>query len=149
MEDLRHVCAHMRPADRQECMAFTGLPPEATLPSAVAQGALAMVVPETGEVIGLCGVDKCSLADFGLIWMCATTALSDHRHAFLRHAKALISAAHIHFPRIGNMVDARNTLHVRWLALLGFQFTGAALLGPLNVPFLTFERSRTDPCVNP
>lgn len=145
-EDITHICAHMRPADRDECLAATGLPPEVVLPlSASRWGALTMVVPSSGEVLGLCGAHPSSgIEGFGIVWMLATTAISHNRMVFIRHARQWIELLHQHYPRLGNHVDGRNVLHIRWLQLLGFKLTGVVTLGPQSLPFVTFERSSTD-----
>lgn len=109
---------------------------------AYAHRSLAMCVPATGEVVGLCGVVESPVPGFGTIWMCATTAISRHRLELLRHARQWIDHLLTSYERVGNMVDNRNKLHVRWLQMLGFRFTGIAIVGPESIPFIIFERTR-------
>jgi len=141
-DDVAYVCAHLRPEDRAELVALSGLPPEHSLPfTASTVGALTMIAPATGDILGLCGVHGCAVPGFGVIWMVCTEAVTRHRRVVLKHCATTIEGWHRHYPRLGNMVDSRNTLHIKWLGLMGFKFTGAAVIGPHSVPFITFEKA--------
>ena len=142
LADALSVCANLRDADRAECLAASGIRPEYKLPRVVQEGgALAMIAPD-GNVAGLCGIHPTLIPDYASVWMVATNAITRHRHLMLASAAAWLDEQHLQFPRIGNMVDARNALHVRWLATLGFRFTAVHRAGPQSLPFITFERTR-------
>jgi hypothetical protein len=130
----------MRAEDRAECLAASGLPPELSLPWSLRDGAFAMVAPGTGEVLGLCGAKQSPLDNFGTVWMLCTDNVTKHRHELIRRARTWLDT--LPYERVGNIVDARNKLHIRWLALLGFRFTGALISGPWSLPFIQFERTK-------
>lgn len=142
LDDAHFVAHHLRPADRLEVMAVTGLPAFAVLPEAVRRGGVEAMIAPTGEVVGLCGVDPSAIDGFGNVWMIGTPRISAFRHEFLRAAREWLARRHREYPRLGNLVDARNTVHIRWLALLGFRFTHVvSQYGAGGLPFIQFERS--------
>ena len=136
----------MRQADRKECEALTGLPPQLVLPQAITRPRV-WTWEEGGEPVAMGGVDA-SIPDVGVIWMTSTDAIVKHRVKFLRETcKPMLDRLHEDFPILTNMVDARNTLHHRWLRWLGFVFTQKIdKWGAHSVPFLEFARYQS-PCV--
>lgn len=141
LNDAAFVAANIRPADRAECIAATSLPPEIVLDHTVSTyGAEAIIAP-TGEVVGLCGVVPTAIPGYGNVWMCATPTIQRYPRLLVRAAATWLAKKHRRYPRMGNIVDARNTLHVRWLSALGFKFTTVIIHGPQSLPFIQFERS--------
>ncbi len=140
LEDAHFIAANIRQADRQECEALTGLPPSLVLPQAIARPRV-WTWEEDGEPIAMGGVDA-SIPNVGTVWMTSTDAILKHRTKFLREeCKPMLAHLHQDFPILTNMVDARNTLHQRWLRWLGFVFTQKIdKWGARSVPFFEFAR---------
>jgi hypothetical protein len=139
MEDARHIAANMRQADRQECEALTGAPPEIILPQAIGKpGVITWEVD--GVPVAMGGVDQ-SIPHVGVVWMATTNDIIKHRRKFLRVCRPMLRRLHQNFPILTNLVDARNTLHIRWLKWLGFVFTQKIeRWGAASVPFIEFAR---------
>ena len=97
----------------------------------------AFYVPD-GRIAGLVGVYAS-----GAIWMLCTKAVEDHPILFVKEAKAYIESRKEQ--RLFNICDKRNTLHLKLLKLLGFNFTGEVLHGPNNLPFIEFEKCAHPP----
>lgn len=74
---------------------------------------------EDGRVLGLCGVTP--FLDYGGPWMLASDDLAEHQTTFLRHTHAIVKVMHRKYPFLSNVVDARNTAHIRWLLWAGFK----------------------------
>ena len=120
-QDILSVCAMLRPDDDKEFRLASGREPKDVLLST--PDVLAMVVPETGEVIGLCGVRPSSLIpEAGLIWMCGTVNLRHHRVAFTRFARHWVRTFKGKYSVLHNAVWSGNKMHVAWLNAIGFRF---------------------------
>jgi len=144
-EDIHHVCRHMRDDDRMEWYFASGRAPEEILHDKFP--AMAMVIPATGEVVGLCGVtplDHRRLHGprfpraYGNIWMCGTDVLEDHSITLVRYARKWVEELSLSYYCLGNVVWAGNKTHVRWLRFMGFKFDST----PLRVndqEFLSFR----------
>lgn len=139
--DLDYLCPRLRADDRNECRAATGLDPEAVLPLGVRISfpAQTMVAPD-GEPVGLCGVVPVN--GEGVVWMMATDRLPTLPMTFLRHCGQWVREVSAQYPRLYNVVDARNEVHIKWLRWLGFTIHPAAPYGPLGIPFHSFEMKR-------
>lgn len=144
LEDAQFIAAHMRQADRQECEALRGLPPELVLPNAI--GRPGVTTWEVGgEPVVMGGVDP-SIPNMGTVWMCSTDSILQHKVQFLRGCRPMLETLHKDYPLLTNLVDARNTLHIRWLKWLGFVFTRKIeRWGAHGVPFFEFARYQR-PC---
>lgn len=142
VEDATHIANNLREADRMECDALLALPPILVLPAAVASGRRVWTFhAHTGEPVGLFGVDPTHVPEVGTIWMCSTDSINKHKHEFLVQSRPYLWALNDEFPILTNMVDARNTLHHRWLKWLGFAFLQRIeKWGARSVPFIEFAR---------
>jgi hypothetical protein len=97
--------------------------------------------------VALAGVSPTKTPDVGQVWMVATDQLLDHQKEFLRYTHSFIDKLHDHYPLLFNWVDARNTVHLKWLKWSGFTFINYhEKWGPLGLPFYTFVRIR--PCAS-
>jgi hypothetical protein len=102
-------------------------------------GAEAVVAPD-GEVIALCGVVATPTPGVGSVWMVGTKAISRHRTRFLREGRKWLDVKFSDYRCLGNFVDARNELHIRWLKHLGFTFADPIPYGPFGLPFIPFYK---------
>jgi len=142
--DVSYIAPRLRKEDTEECHAATGLPNEDAL----------MVGIKTARVV--VGMDDKPIAIFGVepltettgaVWMAATPALTEPPYIteFIRHSRAMCDKLHDEFPLLCNAVDARNTLHIRWLEWCGFIFINRhETYGHEKRPFLEFIRIKTN-----
>ena len=123
---VRQVAHNLRPEDRREVRAATGMEPaEATMASWRISEECYTVRTELGQSpFAVFGVNT-RLGHAG-IWLLATPAI---RHAWLR----MIEEAPKHLSRLAqkygplyNYVDVRNSAHLRWCLKVGFN-TGPSI----------------------
>lgn len=142
-DDVAHITPLLRGADRQECEALTGLPPELLLPGVMEAGrAVWTFGARPGEPVGLFGVDPSPAGlPVGIIWMVSTPELERWPFHFLRISRTVVDQLNEQFPVLTNLVDARNTTHVRWLRWMGFSFLRTVeKWGAQSLPFHEFAR---------
>lgn len=94
----------------------------------------------------------CSATDaaptVGIPWMLGTPVIVSPkwRMTFLRETRRAVEAWQAEYPILHNFIDARNTVHMRWLRWLGFTFIALdETHGPFGLPF--YEFVRINPCV--
>ena len=142
--DIGFVVDNLRPADRAEIAASTG----ALNPALVVSEAVRLSVPSitllapTGEPVGLAGVVPADAGNsLGIIWMVGTVGIETYRRPFLRHSRVLSEWLNSKYDVLANVVDARNTVHIRWLEWCGFTFINRhEQYGVEQRPFLEFVR---------
>lgn len=77
----------------------------------------------------------------GAIWLLSSDIITRHPVTFLRQSKPMLQRFHQDYPVLCNAVDARNTVHIKWLKWLGFTFINTVSGdGEGNLPFHTFVR---------
>ena len=123
VEDVDYIAPKLRQADRNECLAATGKAPLSVLYTSLMIGdmTLTMRSPD-GERVGLCGVASSPIDDAGVVWMCATDDIYQHQTTFLRNSKKALQELSEDYLVLFNCVDARNTVHIKWLRWMGFTF---------------------------
>lgn len=81
----------------------------------------------------------------GAIWLMGTNDIFDHKVTFLRESVVWLDRLSKPFRAVCNVVDKRNTLHVRWLKWLGFSIiTEIPEYGESKLPFYEFIKLSTD-----
>ena len=72
------------------------------------------------------------------IWMLCTPVIHQYPLTFAREAKRFIDSRTE--PYLWNVVDKRNTVHIKLLKFLGFTLHEELLFGPNNLPFIRFDK---------
>lgn len=137
--DVDYIARNMREADRMECEAHGKSPYVALM-----EGFECSLPCFTGLIdqrpvvmFGVVPVDE----NFGSIWLLGTDAITNEIPvAFLRWSKRLLPVLSEPFKVVGNAVDKRNAVHIKWLRWLGFTFIREVRLGPSDLPFYEFAR---------
>jgi hypothetical protein len=144
LEDVTYIAKNLRQADRQECDATVGMPPELVLPQSVGAGRDVWTFHRNdGLPVGVFGADPTTIPEVGIVWMVSTGEVNNHKREFLTESRPFVWALNDTYPIITNMVDARNTLHHRWLKWLGFSFLRRIEhWGARSVPFYEFARMK-------
>lgn len=76
---------------------------------------------------------------WGSIWMLGTDDVTDKcSFHFLRWSKRFLPNLLEPYDMVCNIVDARNTVHIKWIQWLGFKFLRPITFGPENRTFWEF-----------
>ena len=132
LEVAYQVASNLRPEDRRECEEGHGLVPTIHVPLHSLEGFCRYFTVPNGETAGIVGItdDK--------IWMLCTPAIHQYPLTFAREAKRFIDSRTE--PYLWNVVDKRNTVHIKLLKFLGFNFHEELLFGPNKLPFIRFSK---------
>jgi len=133
MEAALEVASNLLPADRSEVEEGHGIDSTETLVEAVQKPSCIYFVVPNGKTAGVAGVD-----DGGQIWMLCTPAIHDYPLTFAREAKRFVNSREEKL--LWNIVDKRNTVHLKLLQFLGFKFLRELKFGPNQLPFIEFCR---------
>ena len=133
IEAAKEVASNLRPDDRREVEEGWGLDPMDVLVKAAYSGTGVWFEVPNGKTAGLAGVD-----DGGIIWMLCTPAIHEYPITFAREAKRFVESRTE--PLLWNIVDKRNTVHLKLLKFLGFKFLREISHGPNNLSFIEFCR---------
>jgi len=129
------VATNLRSDDLREVVEGHGLNPMILLPLAAEEGSAVYFTVPDGKTAGLAGV-----GDGGAIWMLCTPEIERYPITFAREAKRFVDSREE--PLLWNIVDCRNTVHLKLLKFLGFKFLRKVTHGPNNLPFIEFCRVR-------
>ena len=129
------VASNLRSDDLREVVEGHGLNPMILLPLAAEEGSAVYFTVPDGKTAGLAGV-----GDDGTIWMVCTPDIERYPITFAREAKRFVDSREE--PLLWNIVDCRNTVHLKLLKFLGFKFLRKVTHGPNNLPFIEFCRVR-------
>jgi len=136
LEAAYQVASNLRQEDLEECVEGHGIQPTIDIPLASLEGFCRYFTVPNGETAGIVGIinDK--------IWMLTTPAIHKYPITFAREAKRFIDSRTE--PYLWNVVDKRNTVHIKLLKFLGFNFHEELLFGPNNLPFIRFSKPWLD-----
>jgi len=139
---IREIARNIRKADADEIMAASGMDPLSGLLYSADNSYEAWVAGEPGHA-PVCIFGIGDAAGIAAPWMLGTDGMLKYRKELIRDARVWIERWTNHYGFIGNIVDARNTTHVRWLRHMGFQMMQPKLgIGhDPDVPFIPFYRS--------
>lgn len=140
--DAEDLAPRLRPDDVREVYASGSHGPLRALQGGLYHSKHCLTVTDENNtpqiMFGVCGVME---EDLGYIWLLGSDFLDKHPIHFLRMTPKWLDAFHSDYPLLGNLVDARNTLHIKCLRWFGFSFLREVPgNGPGNLPFLEFAR---------
>lgn len=145
--DAHIVGPRLRTADLREIRASIGRQGIDGLIWSLWHSDLAWTMDWEGLPIMVFGASEIAGANEGTgsIWMMSTPDVEDPkvRWPFLRNCRGIVNFIQEEFfPVLTNVVDCRNTLHIRWLQWMGFEFLREIPeYGHENRPYLHFYRS--------
>ena len=123
--------SNLRPEDRREVEEGHGVDSTTALLDAVHKPSCVYFTVPNGKTAGMAGVDP-----GGQIWMLCTNAIKESPITFAREAKRFIDSRTE--PLLWNIIDKRNTVHLKLLRFLGFKFLREIKYGPNNLTFIEF-----------
>jgi len=131
------VASNLTIADQRECVEGWGLDNVLDIAmSAVTSDSFYFETPD-GKTAAMGGVEP-----DGRIWMLSTPIIKECSSTFARETKRFVDNRTEKL--LWNIVDKRNTTHIKLLRFLGFTFLREVLHGPNYLPFLEFCKI---PCV--
>ena len=136
IEAAIEVASNLRDDDYREVKEGHGHEPLLYIPASAFCGDTVWFEVPNGKTAGLAGVQ-----DGGLIWMLCTNAIHDYPLTFAREAKRFVESRKEEL--LWNIVDKRNTAHLKLLKFLGFKFLRELKHGPNQLTFIEFCRVRT------
>ena len=135
MEAALEVASNLRPEDHREVEEGHGIDPLGYLIREAQRGTCVYFTVPNGKTAGMAGVE-----DEGVVWMLCTPAIHDYPITFAREAKRFIDSRQEEL--LWNIVDERNTVHLKLLKFLGFKFLRKISHGPNQLSFIEFARVR-------
>ena len=122
LEEANYLSTRLRQEDIDECRANANVTPLVALTIGVQNSHLPFAVYNDKHnpvmIMGVIPQGK----NLGMIWLLSSPEISNMPLTFLRHCKKVLECYNQTFPVLYNYIDARNTLHLKWLKWLGFQF---------------------------
>lgn len=137
LEAAYEVASNLREEDRRECVEGHGVNPTTHIPLASRVGDCVYFKVPNGQTAGIAGIID------GAIWMLCTPAIHDYPITFAREAKRFIDSRTDRI--LFNVVDKRNTVHIKLLKFLGFKFIREIPFGPNQLPFIEFCKCAAQP----
>ena len=131
-EAALYVAANLRPEDYREVTEGHGVQPIVAAWRPLGADDIYFTVPN-GETAGMAGVES-----DGRVFMLCTPAIEKYPITFAREAKRYIDSRPE--PLLWNIIDKRNTVHLKLLKWLGFEFLEEFEYGPNNLTFIKFYR---------
>ena len=136
MEAAVEVASNLREDDYREVFEGHGHYPLFYLPIAAFIGDTVWFEVPNGKTAGMAGVNE-----GGKVWMLCTPAIHEYPLTFAREAKRFIESRQEEL--LWNIVDKRNTAHLKLLKFLGFKFLRELTYGPNKLTFIEFCRVRS------
>ena len=137
MEAAVHVASNLRPDDYREVYEGHGHYPLLFVPMSAFNGDSVYFTHPDGRIAGMAGVE----AD-GKIWMLCTPVIHEVPILFARQSKKWIESREEKL--LWNIVDKRNTVHLKLLKFLGCHFLREFEHGPNKLTFIEFCRVRSN-----
>ena len=127
------VASNLLPDDYREVAEGHGHDPMEAIPQCSKIGDTIYFTVPDGQLAGVAGVQP-----DGRIWMLCTPAILKYPKTFAREARRFVESREEKL--LWNIVDKRNTVHMKLLRFLGFKFLRELKHGPNNLSFIEFCR---------
>lgn len=137
IDHVLHVAENMRPEDREEIMASSGMQPLECLILSVRLSQYARSIVAKGKVIAILGLS--TVGEIGIPWLLGTTDVSANKKVFFSQAKKALGEMKSIAPLMTNYVLAANKKSVAFIKKLGFTITESLPFGVSGQNFYKFE----------
>ena len=127
------VASNLLPDDYREVAEGHGHDPMEAIPQCSKIGDTIYFTVPDGQLAGVAGVQP-----DGRIWMLCTPAILKYPKTFAREARRFVESREEKL--LWNIVDKRNTVHMKLLRFLGFKFLRELKHGPNNLSFIEYCR---------
>ena len=148
-EDARDIASRLRHEDRREALDYIGVSPALILPHATENPDTWVGCGDDGRPEVIFGVEPLEgVEGVGIVWLMATEEIArDYKKQiqFLRKSREVIEDLQDKYPILGNYVDERNELHLKWCKWLGFSvLKRVEKWGWRGKPFIQIIRTRKE-----
>ena len=134
MEAAIKVASNLRHDDYREVTEGHGQFPLFYIPMTAFEGDSYYFKAPNGEPAAICGFNG------NIIWLLCTPLVEEYSHSFVRSSKKFLATRKEKI--LGNIVDKRNAVHLKFLKFLGFKFLRELTHGPNQLTFIEFCRVR-------
>jgi hypothetical protein len=141
--DAYALAGDMRPEDQAEIRAMSGQDAINALLHGVRFSDVPLAIQDDdGSTIGLFGVVTTQQHPrVGAVWLLASPKLLKYSRRLARESRRWVETLQAQYDVLFNLVDERNTVHIRWIQWCGFTFVNRhPALGAEQRPFLEFVR---------
>lgn len=143
VEEVPAIASIVRQADIDEITEALGIAMDQALYEALRGSLNVKKIVVGGQVVAVFGDAVHSLlGSVGVPWLISTVHVERHARAFLKICKPEVQAMLTRHKHLLNYVDVRNTVAIRWLKWLGFEFGPAVPYGPRRFLFHPFTLNR-------
>ena len=124
LDDCYDLAPKLRKEDLKEIKANANIQPK----DALIKGFQLSEVPvaifnDKEEIVCMLGCCPTDIRSTAIVWLLASDDLKkDIPYRFLKHSRGVTEIFQKRYPVLYNFVDARNTLHIKWLKWCGFTF---------------------------
>ncbi len=144
-QDVRDMAPRLRIADKAEIVASTGEPALLALGRGFASSEKCWTVEWRGRPAAMFGcvpiIEDGSRPRVGSIWLLGTDDINLFGYRFLHESQKWVEIVTKGYDLVGNIVDARNLKHIKWLKWLGFKFVRTIPdHGIYKIPFHEFVK---------
>jgi hypothetical protein len=141
LADAHYLKSRLRQADRAEVKAGTRRSPQEIVPLSFALSTACFAICKEGDdrPIALYGVSPQHEGPCkdGIVWMLCSPRIKEVSKSLLRSAPDLVRELQQYYPKLHNVVHARNATGVKWVRAAGFQLHYATLVN--GEPFIYFS----------
>lgn len=145
-QDIIELADTLRQSDRDElAVVCTYSAREAVLKSVLASDPdFLFAVLADGKLLGIFGASSPSLLSrVGVPWLLATDEMNKYTKRLTQDTQRVVRMMLEKWPVLTNVIDVRNTMTMRWLKVIGFEFKETYVVKD-NLPVIRFEMRRTD-----
>jgi hypothetical protein len=137
------VAFDMRQADRDEVAACSGLGPQEAVEVGYRLSTECFTVEAQSNGLPLAMFGYLLDPIGARVWMLGSDHLFDYKWDFLKKSRKWVDYLQQQSPLLYNLIDQRNTVHIRWLQWLDFKFVRTVPhYGVQGLPFIEFVRCR-------
>jgi hypothetical protein len=87
-----------------------------------------------GQIVCMWGIDRASiLCPSAFVWLLTADSIRQHPFVFVRHSQIRLAELRKRYHYIHGVVDASNTVSVKWLRWLGFQFSDVEFVNGYSI----------------
>jgi hypothetical protein len=139
--DAHALGLNIRPEDRKEIIAGSGLEPTYALRRSVQVSTTAWTATVNGEPAAIFGVGPLNILNgMGSPWLISSPEITDNTFEFLRKSRDYVEEMHQTYPVLFNLVHSENQISIRWLRWLGFLIHEPIKYGKFGTMFRPFEK---------
>lgn len=140
LEHCLYIAQNMREADRQEVSALSGKDPLDAMIVGYKYSDMPFTIMADDKPAAMFGAGPVQ-PDVGAVWLLGTDLILQNTTRFLRESRFWLDQVSKPYGLMCNFVDARNTVHIRWIKWLGFTFINLhEKFGVEQRPFYEFVR---------